>query len=102
MSPGGAWPLPPPKPPPCVTHLEGVRVVFEKPIGVGGMGSTCWGQSALVVMMRFRGKLIRSSSKEPHDEAKMHSIEFITDRGYIHLILQALYSLFIMYTKEEK
>ena len=53
------------------------------------LSSTCWGQSALMIMMQLRGQMIRSSSKEPHGEAKMHSIEFITDRGYIHLIIPA-------------
>ena len=75
---------PPPLNPPCVTHPEGVRAVYEKPIGVGGMAVTCWGQSASMITMRLRGQVIRSSSKEPHGEAKMHSIAFITD-GVVYI-----------------
>ena len=77
-----------------------MRAVFEQPIGVGGVGSTCWGQSASVIAMRLRGQLIRSSSKGPHGEAKEHSDkfhEFIKDWGCIPLILHALYSLFIVH-----
>ena len=31
--------------PPCVTHTEGMRVVYEKPIGVGGVNSYMLGGS---------------------------------------------------------
>ena len=30
--------------PPCITHPEAVHTVYEKPIGVGGVSSTCWGK----------------------------------------------------------